>query len=210
MTGPYMDDFEDGDAELDALLATARAGIVSKLARAMDLDAGLAAIIAAHNDPSSQTADRATSSDSPAEPSYATDQGAVTAVCDAIAAIVETLTPVCRPDVPAPKGTATSRLSLMAVCRYLSELWWGLSERRLSREQAAGLVDLASHNLTEASRLLVGERARARKAQVRRSIDALIGLVGDTAQQLAELHPRVMRLFHDAGEPTPQVPVPRG
>ncbi len=41
---------EDSDAELDALLAAAHAEIIAKLSRVMDLDAGLAAIIAAHHD----------------------------------------------------------------------------------------------------------------------------------------------------------------
>lgn len=66
------------------------------------------------------------------------------------------------------------------------------------------------HNLTEARWLLAGERPPAYRVRLRRSLEKLVATVIEVAGAAAALHPRILRLFDDADEPTPRMPVASG
>jgi hypothetical protein len=137
------------------------------------------------------------------------ERGEVELICEAISDMMTTLA-----DDDARHSTMrvtpTAMFFVSAAVKYLTELQGQIANRTATREQANRLVRLVEHNLAEAVQLISPQRAGARKHRDRALLDGLLADAGETARAIRALHPRIMRLFHDADQSAPRVPVPHG
>jgi hypothetical protein len=199
-------------AELDALLRRTQDGVLAKITEALDLEAGLAAIVGPDATEQSlqnteqslpELVERAWGLKAPgiqdrftsgwhSEPA---ERAEVTAICEALTQLIELLTP----DDPAP-------FYVTSASQPLAELRAGLSRRELTRAAAEDLIFAALGKLAEAMRHLTGTmqlgtdvRGRPGGRPVRRGrLERSAADVEAAVRRFAELYPRIMRLFADA------------
>jgi hypothetical protein len=190
MTRRFRDLFsprEDDDAALDALLAGAWEDGAAAVARMLDLEGGKAALTAALGRPES--------------PGSAAGQGGVREEIDALLAAVTAEI--------STAGAAHSAITanLYASRQFLIQMRAGLAGRTLTKAGALDLTGSLGHALEEAGRTLRHLPAGPGGAGDQEAGD-LLELIRSIRQQLPALERKIRRLFDEAGEPAPPVPVP--
>jgi len=181
------------DAQLDALLAGAWEDGAAAVAGTLDLAAGKAALLA--------TRDRQDSAGWPVGQS-----AALAAVRGQIDALLAELTSTAPPAEPGPAYSAAF-VPLMTCHQFLVQLRAGLIARAMPKPRALEVVAGIEHALAEADRTL------------RELPSAISGPAGGEIQQLREqlsslqarlpaLAGAIERLFDDADDLSPRVPVP--
>jgi hypothetical protein len=173
-----------GDAEVDAIVETARAEVLTALDRAVDTEAVLAAIYARQGlqAPAAQAA-------SP-EPS-----NQLAEVCDRIGLLESVL------EVATPPGSGgLTVLNLMTARRVLFDLRSGLLARRLTRDEALRLLGSAEHNLREARRAGHAPPGPAADIAMRPRLAELRMLTRDLPPQLQAIRTAVVALFDSADD----------
>jgi hypothetical protein len=178
-----------GEAEVDAIVETARAEVLTALDRALDTEAILARVYARHGL-------------QPPEPPAAPEAGSqLAAVCDRVG-MLEAALDTAIGHAPPSFGTGY----LKTVRRSLFELRSGLAGRRLAADEALRLLGGARHNLREAVRILAAQQAAAADA-ASAQMSELLDLTEDAATRLQALQHDVVRLFDQSGD---SVLVPAG
>jgi hypothetical protein len=179
---------ERENAELEALLTGAWEHAAEVAGRFLDLDAGLAALLA--------TARQESRGDAAAQAGGAL--GVVLARADAMLAAV---TAHLEPD----QGPAHSHIMMFlhASRQYLLQLRSGLAGRSIGKDSAWQQLAGLDHALKEAGRTLAALPAGPVTDDERYDLGALLAAV---RAQIPDLTARIERLFDDAGHPS--IPVP--
>jgi hypothetical protein len=138
------------------------------------------------------------------------ERGEVELICEAISDMMTTLADDETRHSNAMRVTPAAMFFVSAAVKYLAELQGQIANRTATRDQANRLVRLVEHNLAEAVQLLSAQHGSARKHRDRVLLDGLLADAGEIARAIRALHPRIMRLFHDADQSAPRVPVPHG
>ncbi len=191
MTRRFRDLFSprnDDDAALDALLAEAWEDGAAAVAGVLDLESGKAALAAALGRQES--------------PGRAAGQGGVREAIDALLAGVSA-------ELSTNAGAAHSAITsnLYACRQFLIQLRAGLAGRTLSKAGALELTGSLGHTLKEACRTLQTLPPGPGGA-TRQEAEELVELISGIRQQLPALERKIERLFDEAGDPAPPVPVP--
>ena len=191
MTRRFRDWFslrDDGDAALDALLTQAWDDGTAAVARALDLEAGKAALAAAlaRREP----------------PGHVAGPGGVREEIDALLAWVTA-------EINSDAGAARSAImaNLHASRQFLIQLRAGLAGRSLAKADALHLTGSMDHTLEEANRTLRRLPPGHGAAGSQEALD-LTELIAGIRQQLPALTRKIERLYDEAGDPAPPVPVP--
>lgn len=194
--------------ELDRELAASAHRLLEVLQSTLDIDAGLAAIRAAHRTTSGHPVTsrhdndlRVGRPDGPDEPDE------VGAVCLVLAGYLTDLRPAGDDRTSAPPGLGGSVLSLAAVHRLLRELRNGLLHRTLDRDAADRLLRLIDHNTAEAGQLLREERRRTSR-RTRPQVESWVQTATGVRDGMAALRLRILRLYDDADQATTTQPAP--
>lgn len=135
------------------------------------------------------------------------ERGEADLICDVINDIIITLTPDGMRSEAALRLSPTGGPYLSHASRHLAQLLVGIANRTIDRDDADRMLRLAEHNIAEAVLLIRPLRDRVGKRR-RRALDTLTADAGEAARALRALHPRIMRLFDDSRNPSPQVPIP--
>jgi hypothetical protein len=138
------------------------------------------------------------------------ERSEVELICEAISDMMTTLVGDDTRHGNAMHVTPAAMFFVSAAVTYLAELQGQIASRMATREQANRLIRLVEHNLAEAVQLLSAQHAGARKHRDRALLNELLADAGEIARAIRALHPRIMRLFHDADQAAPRVPVPHG
>ena len=134
------------------------------------------------------------------------ERGEADQICDVIGEIILTLTPDGLHSEAALQLSPVGGPYLSHASRHLAQLLAGIANRTIDRDSADRLLRLAEHNIAEAVLLIRPLRDRGGKRH-RRAVDSVTSDAGEAARALGALRPRVMRLFDDSHDPSPQVPV---
>jgi hypothetical protein len=180
--------------EVNALVTRARTDIAEILDDALDDEAGLARIYAAHGQ---QPPPRAAAA-APDE-----EDGQVGAVCQRIAMLETTLAQAAKPGGPSIRAG----MYLEMARGFLFELRSGLASRDLSAEDAFRLLSTVRHDLEEADRTLRSQQRLPLPPPVLAGTGEMRELTSEMTGQLAVLDEQVMQLFGHSGDPA-AVPVP--
>lgn len=194
------DHSDPGAAALDAVLTVTSQRLLTGLQAALDIDAGLAAVLA-----TGQTTVESPDAD-PGGPGPG--NGELGAVCQVLAGYLADLDPAADTRATTPGSLGRSLLYLGAVHRLVLELQTGLLTRTLDRDSADRLVRLIEHNAAEAKYLLADERRRGTR-RARTQIDAWADVIAGIRGGVTALRPRIRALFDDAGHAAPHEPAPR-
>ena len=191
MTRRFRDLFsprDDDDAALDALLAGAWEDGAAAVAGVLDLESGKAALAAAlgRQEP----------------PGRAAGQGGVREEIDALLARVSA-------ELGTNAGAAHSAITsnLYACRQFLIQLRAGLAGRTLTKAGALELTGGLGHTLEEARRTL-RTLPPGPGGATGQEAEELAELICGIQQQLPALERKIERLFDEAGDPAPPVPVP--
>jgi hypothetical protein len=191
MRWPWRDDAGElaSDAEVDAIVEAARAGMLTALDTALDTEAALARVYARNGQPAPER---------PAGPEAGSQ---LAAVCDRIGMLESALA------AATAQGPATllGVLYLKAVRRIFFELRAGLAGYRLDEDEALRLLGSAWHNIREATRVLRLDQPAADEA-IRGRMSELQELAAAGSAELETLHHEVKRLFDSSGD-TALIPV---
>jgi hypothetical protein len=187
------------DAQVNAMVARARADISEILADVLNDEAGLASIYAMHGRPE------------PARPLPAAghgggdddESGQVGVVCDRIAMLESALAQAARADASRQAG-----MYLGMGRRFLFELRSGLAGRNLSAADAFRLITSVRHDLREADSTLRRELQLPLGRGMLTKLAESRELVADLAGQVDSLDGQVMKLFGRSGQAS-AVPVPQ-
>jgi hypothetical protein len=183
----------DGDdAELDALLAETWEGGAAALAKVLDIEAGKAALLAAR------------ARQETAGPSAGQDAALAT-----VREEIDTLLAEVTAELNSGTGPAHAALAayLLASRTFLIQLRTGLIGRSLTKDQAGRLVGSIEHALDEADRDLRSLPAAAGGPDVPEA-GQLRDLVSGIRRRLPALASKIDRLFNEADDTVPRVPVP--
>jgi hypothetical protein len=179
--------------EVNTLVFRARTDIPEILAGALDDEAGLARIYAAHGQqPPPRVAEAAPEED-----------GQVGAVCERIAMLEITLAQAAKPGGPSIRAG----MYLEMARGFLFELRAGLASRDVSAGDAFRLLSTVRHDLEEADRTLRSEQQLPLPPPVLARIGEMRELTSEMTGQLAVLDEQVMRLFGHSDDRA-AVPVP--
>jgi hypothetical protein len=179
----------DDDARLDARLAAAWEGGAAALARVLDLDAGLARLQAARA-------------------GLVTGESAVLGGLGAVLGEIDELLAEVAGWIRS-EGPARSAVTayLMSTRQGLIRLQAGLRQRDLAKDLALQLAGGLEHALGEAVRTLARLPAEASPI-VRADAEHLSGELGAVRARVPGLSVAIGRLFDEADDPGPRVPVP--
>jgi len=183
---------DDDDAALDALLAESWEDGAAALAKVLDLEAGKAALIAAR--------------DRQETPDPVAGQGsALGGVREEIDALLADVT--AEINLGASQAHSAVTAYLLASRHLLIQLRTGLTGRSLTKDEARQLVGGIEHALDEADRDL---RHLPSAADGPGTLEArhLKELASSIRQRLPALSSKIDRLFDDADDTVPYVPVP--
>jgi hypothetical protein len=188
---------DDGDAELDALLADTWADAAAAVAKVVDIEAGKAALLS--------TVHRQETSD-PARHHGSENSDALAAVCEEVDSLLAVITAESRINM-GPAHTTVMPYLQTARAR-LNQLRAGLRRRSLGRRGALQLTSNVEHALGQAGRTLAALPPGALPAGDPEAAD-LAGLISDLRQRLPALNRQIERLFDETGDAAPRVPVPQ-
>jgi hypothetical protein len=185
------------DADLDALLAGAWEDGAAAVARVLDIEGGKSALLTAMR---GQRPGRSSwQQESP-------DDGAVAAVCAEVDVLLAIITAEGGPDAGPAHSTAMPYL--VSVRKFLIQLRAGLAGRRLAKAEALQLAGSIRHGLSEATRTLRMLPPGVIPAGGQEAGE-LAGVVAGMLERLPALSGQIERLFDEAGDAAPRVPVPR-
>jgi hypothetical protein len=183
-----------GEAGLDELLAGAWEDGAAAVAKVLDLQAGKAALLERWH----------RQQDGPATAGPAGPGGAVGVVCGELDVLLAAVTAETGPGCGAAHSLVISQL--LAVQQMLIQLRAGLARRSAGKALALQLAGNARHAVQEAARTLAALPPGSTGGEAAK----LAGLLAGWDQQLVTLARRIERLFDEAGDSGPRVPVPLG
>jgi hypothetical protein len=198
MTGrlrDWLSPHDDGSTELDKLLTGTWQDGANTLGEALDLAAGRAALLSAARDRATGHVGTMT----------AEQDGLLAEVCKEIDMVLATVTA----EGEEGRGPAHSAVMayLFAARKFLIQLRFGLLNRTLAKSQASQLVTSLDHALSEAASRL-RQLATPQRVSATTEASELRLLLASWQQQLPGLARRIDRLFDDAADTAPRVPVP--
>lgn len=200
---------DDGDTDLDQWIKRGLDAELAQMDAVFDLEAGLADVYARAGLPKPEaTGPRSRVATDPGTDvtSGTVGQGAVQAVVDHIEMLDALLGAVTTSNQDTSPRLGVSYLTMAR--QFLLQLRVGLTGRRLTQARAIQLVDTIEHDLRETDKILRAQQGLSLQDAVHARIGELRDVGGDLISQVQRLREKVLRLFTDADEPAPRLPVP--